>query len=48
MNKILTAYRNDQTDTNLAKLNKHLNKHPMAGMYLSKDDIALIANHGEG
>jgi hypothetical protein len=45
MTKLLTAYRNDQTDANLAKLNKHLDKHPMAGLYLTKDDIALIANH---
>ena len=48
MDKLITAYRNEQTDANLAKLNKHMAKHPMAGLYLSKDDIALIANHREG
>ena len=48
MTKILNAYRADQSDQNLAKLNKHLAKHPMAGLYLSAADIALISNHGRG
>jgi len=48
MTKILNAYRANQSDQNLATLNKHLAKHPMAGLYLSAEDITLIANHRKG
>jgi hypothetical protein len=43
MQKLIDAYRAAPSDKAAARVLKHYDKHPFAGLLLSRDDQALVA-----
>lgn len=46
MFKLLDAFRRNPTDTNKARLQKHLNKRPMTACFLDAADTAFLRLNG--
>lgn len=43
MNKLIAKYENEPTEKNLLAIKKHLDKHPMAALMMTKEQSNIFA-----